>query len=114
MFSKVRNCKKPKASMLWIKIVTLVDLVIRKTFISEFYNCLQNENKMFQCRKYQVKSFSLRSWIYEICMSKLQTTFQELSFDTYKIPKKLTLIKTNILILSAVTDIHRQVTSFLH
>ena len=41
MFSKARNCKKPKASMLWIKIVTLVDLVIRKTFISEFYNCLQ-------------------------------------------------------------------------
>lgn len=46
-------------------------------------------------------------------MSKLQTTFQELSFDTYKVSKNLTLIKTNILTLPAVTDRHTWVPSFL-
>lgn len=46
-------------------------------------------------------------------MSKLQTTFQELSFDTYKVSKNLTLIKTNILTLPAVTDRHTRVPSFL-
>lgn len=46
-------------------------------------------------------------------MSKLQTTFQELSFDTYKISKTLTLRKTNILTLPAVTDRHTRVPSFL-
>ena len=46
-------------------------------------------------------------------MSKLQTTFQEFSFDTHNISKNLTLRKTNILTLPAVTDRHTRVPSFL-
>lgn len=46
-------------------------------------------------------------------MSKVQITFQELSFDTYEVSKNLTLTKTSVLTLPAMTDRHRRVTSFL-
>lgn len=62
MFSKARSRKKLKAPMLWIKIVTYAELtwLLEKYSLMNFKTAFKNKNKMFQCRKYKVKSFSLR------------------------------------------------------
>lgn len=51
--------------------------------------------------------------VLEIYIPKVQTTFEELSFDTYKVSKNLTLTRTSVITLLAMTDRHRRVDSFL-
>lgn len=59
MFSKARNCKKPEPLCCGLKSLWLTWLLEKYSLVN-FKTAFRNKNKMFQCRKYQVKSFSLR------------------------------------------------------